>query len=115
MPATPRDAATVVVARPLDDGSYEVLLTRRPESMAFMGGTFVFPGGALDDADASDDMAVRSAVERAEAADRIGESIPPERALGRLCCAARELYEEAGILLATEGGRAVDPAKVREV
>lgn len=81
-----------------------------------MGGTFVFPGGALDDADAADEMAGRSALDRREASDRLGESIAPERALGLFCCAARELYEEAGILLAAEGGgRPVDPAKVREV
>ncbi len=116
MPATPRDAATVVLARPVGDGSYEVLLTRRPESMAFMGGTFVFPGGALDEADCSDELAVRSALSRDEARERLGESIPPERSLGLFCCAARELYEEAGILLATgDSSRPVDPAKVREV
>ena len=43
------------------DGSYEVLLTRRPETMAFMGGTYVFPGGALDDADAPTTWRERSA------------------------------------------------------
>jgi glyoxylase-like metal-dependent hydrolase (beta-lactamase superfamily II)/8-oxo-dGTP pyrophosphatase MutT (NUDIX family) len=113
---TPRDAATVIVARPAADGAYEVLLTRRPESMAFMGGTFVFPGGAVEDADCSDEMAARSAIDRAEASERLGESIAPDRSLGLFCCGARELYEEAGILLATErSGRSVDPAKVREV
>ncbi len=116
MTQTPRDASTVIVARPLDDGSYEVLLTRRPESMAFMGGTFVFPGGALEAADCSDEMADCSVIDRTEASDRLGESIAPDRALGLFCCAARELYEEAGILIASErSGRPVDPAKVREV
>lgn len=112
---TPRDAATVIVARPGPDGTYEVLLTRRPESMAFMGGTYVFPGGALDDADADPAMASRSALDATAAADRLGESIPPERALGLFCCALRELYEEAGLLVATRDGRPVDPAMVREV
>lgn len=84
--------------------------------MAFMGGTFVFPGGALEAADCADEMAGRSAIDRAEASDRLNESIAPDMALGLFCCAARELYEEAGILLATEAsGRVVDPAKVREV
>ncbi|MGH2760079.1 MAG: MBL fold metallo-hydrolase [Actinomycetota bacterium] len=115
MPASPRDAATVVLARPRDDGSYEVLLTRRPESLVFMGGTFVFPGGAVEEADASDEMTGRSTLDRAEAAERLGESITPELSLGLFCCGAREVYEEAGILLATQDGRAVDPAKVREV
>jgi glyoxylase-like metal-dependent hydrolase (beta-lactamase superfamily II)/8-oxo-dGTP pyrophosphatase MutT (NUDIX family) len=115
MPAVPRHAATVVVARPSADGSYEVLLTRRPESMAFMGGTYVFPGGALDDADSHPQMARRSTLDADQARERLGEDIEPQQALGLFCCALRELYEEAGLLLATDGDRPVDPAKVRNV
>ena len=116
MAITPRDAATVIVARPSPDGTYDVLLTRRPESMAFMGGTFVFPGGALDDADRSDAMADRSLLDRPEARTRLGEDISEGVALGLFCCALRELYEEAGLLLARdERDHPVDPAKVREV
>lgn len=115
MPAEARDAATVVLARPASHGSYEVLLTRRPETMAFMGGTYVFPGGALDDADGADALAARSALSREEARERLGEDIAPERALGLFCCGLREVYEEVGILLAYQGRRPVDPAKVREV
>jgi len=116
MPAVPRHAATVILAAPREDGSYEVLLTQRPESMAFMGGTYVFPGGALDEADASDALAARSAVDRDEAAARLGEDVDAAHALGLFCCALRELYEEVGVLLAYDAdGRPVDPAKVRNV
>jgi glyoxylase-like metal-dependent hydrolase (beta-lactamase superfamily II)/8-oxo-dGTP pyrophosphatase MutT (NUDIX family) len=115
VPASPRSAATVVVARPRPDGSYEVLLTKRPETMAFMGGTYVFPGGALDEADASDEMAARSVATRDEARERLGEDIDAAEALGLFCCALRELYEEAGILVARQGSNPVNPAKVREV
>lgn len=115
MPAIPRSAATVILARPSGGGSYEVLLTKRPESMAFMGGTYVFPGGALDPADCSDEMAARSVLGRADARELLGEDIDGREALGLLCCALRELYEEAGILLAWDGVGAVNPAKVREV
>lgn len=111
----PRDAATVILARPASDGSYEVLLTLRPETMAFMGGTYVFPGGALDDADGADALAARSALSREEARERLGEDITAARALGLFCCGLREVYEEVGILLAHHGRRPVDPAKVREV
>lgn len=116
MAVTPRDAATVIVARPAEDGTYDVLLTRRPASMAFMGGTFVFPGGALDDADSSDEMASRSKLDRPTARERLGEEIGDAAALGLFCCALRELYEEAGLLVARDAnGQLVNPAKVREV
>jgi glyoxylase-like metal-dependent hydrolase (beta-lactamase superfamily II)/8-oxo-dGTP pyrophosphatase MutT (NUDIX family) len=116
MPTTPRDAATVIVARPAVDGTYDVLLTRRPESMAFMGGTYVFPGGALDDTDSSEAMTARSTLDRTEARERLGEQIDESMALGLFCCALRELFEEAGLLLARgEHGQPVNPAKVRNV
>jgi glyoxylase-like metal-dependent hydrolase (beta-lactamase superfamily II)/8-oxo-dGTP pyrophosphatase MutT (NUDIX family) len=106
----------VILADPRPDGAYEVLLTQRPDTMAFMGGTYVFPGGALDDADASDALAARSALSRDEAVERLGEDIEATRALGLHCCALREVYEEVGILLVYErDGRPVDPAKVRNV
>jgi glyoxylase-like metal-dependent hydrolase (beta-lactamase superfamily II)/8-oxo-dGTP pyrophosphatase MutT (NUDIX family) len=84
--------------------------------MAFMGGTYVFPGGALDDADASDALAARSSLSREDAGERLREQVEPSHALGLFCAAARELYEEVGVLLAYDAdGRPVDPAKVRNV
>jgi len=85
-PATPRPASTVVLLRPGPNGP-EILLTQRPSSMAFAGDLFVFPGGRVDADDAQMD------------AD------PFEVA------AIRELFEEAGVLLAERrGGGRVDPA-----
>jgi 8-oxo-dGTP pyrophosphatase MutT (NUDIX family) len=81
----PRPAATVIVARPADDG-VEVLILTRGESSRFLPGFAVFPGGAIEPGDA--DLAVRL----------FGD--PEERARA---CAVRELHEEAGILL-TAGG-----------
>ena len=51
--ATLRQAATVVVLRPRDTRSYDVLMVRRNDNVAFMAGAYVFPGGRLDEADAS--------------------------------------------------------------
>lgn len=65
----PHDAATLVLVRPGTTG-LEVLLTRRPDTMAFAGGMYVFPGGRVDAVDGS-----------------------PEAA------AIRELAEETGIVL----------------
>ena len=51
-PAELRYAATVVVVRPGATAAFEVLLVRRNDRVAFMGGAYVFPGGRVDDADA---------------------------------------------------------------
>jgi 8-oxo-dGTP pyrophosphatase MutT (NUDIX family) len=44
---TPREAATVIVLRGGDD-ALEVLLIKRNPAQRFMGGAWVFPGGAVD-------------------------------------------------------------------
>jgi 8-oxo-dGTP pyrophosphatase MutT (NUDIX family) len=74
-----RRAATVLVLRDSSAGP-EVLMVRRHDAASFMGGAYVFPGGALDDAD----LEVQ------------GE------ALAFHVAAARELFEEAGLLLARD-------------
>ena len=39
----PRDASTVVLVRPGGDGSFEILLTRRPQEMRFSAATTFSP------------------------------------------------------------------------
>jgi glyoxylase-like metal-dependent hydrolase (beta-lactamase superfamily II)/8-oxo-dGTP pyrophosphatase MutT (NUDIX family) len=115
MAVMPRDAATVILVRPRLEGTYEMLMTRRPESMKFMGGFFVFPGGAVDDHDQGEAIESLSTLSPDEARERIGEDIEPAAALGLYCAAARELFEEVGILLARDAdGKPVDPVRVRE-
>ncbi len=70
----PRPAATVIVLRGGEE-SLEVLLVQRNPKARFMGGAWVFPGGAVDRHEGEGDAALRSA-------------------------ALRELAEEAGITLA---------------
>ncbi len=95
-PATaPRQAATVIVLRG-GDQTLEVLLVRRTPKARFMGGVWVFPGGAVDDSDIGD-----------------GTQADALRA-----AAARELREEAAITLAgtddlVEFSRWITPAQVR--
>jgi 8-oxo-dGTP pyrophosphatase MutT (NUDIX family) len=48
--ATLRPAATVVVVREAANG-FEILMVRRNDSVAFMGGAYVFPGGRVEDAE----------------------------------------------------------------
>ena len=47
--AAARPASTVVVLRPADP--FEILMVRRNDKVAFMAGSYVFPGGRVDDAD----------------------------------------------------------------
>src|SRR3954463_6023071 len=62
--ATPRQAASVIVLRGGGD-SLEVLLVRRTPQARFMGGVWVFPGGAVDEGEDERDAAVRELVEEA--------------------------------------------------
>lgn len=88
----PRLAATVILLRGGDE-RLEVLLVRRNPEARFMGGAWVFPGGAVN------------------ASDRKGEDSLKSAAL-------RELAEEAGITVASSAllvpfARWITPAQVR--
>lgn len=96
---TPRSAATVVLLRAGRDGP-EVLLTQRPASMAFAGDLHVFPGGRVDAGDADPRAVRRSALSPADAATALGGDLEPSIALASHVAAIRELFEEAGVLLA---------------
>jgi len=69
----PRPAATVIVLRG-GEGGLEILLVKRNPEARFMGGAWVFPGGAVDRSEGEGEQALRAA-------------------------AIRELKEEAGITL----------------
>ena len=74
-PTEPRQAASVIVLRGGGEG-LEVLLLRRNPAARFMGGAWVFPGGAVDAADA----AHREAAVR-EVAEEAGLALPDPEAL----------------------------------
>jgi 8-oxo-dGTP pyrophosphatase MutT (NUDIX family) len=87
-PSVPRVAASVIVLRDTDDGPEVLLVQRNPEAR-FMGGAWVFPGGAVHDED-GDPAAT----------------------------AVRELEEEAGVAVADVGelvpwSRWITPAQVK--
>jgi 8-oxo-dGTP pyrophosphatase MutT (NUDIX family) len=68
-PTEPRQAASVILLRG-GEGSLELLLVKRTERARFMGGVWVFPGGAVDEdegdgADAHRAAAVRELAEEA--------------------------------------------------
>jgi len=88
-PAPARAAATVVLLRPAGE-TFEVYVLRRASTMVF-GGAYAFPGGGVDPGD-------RPATLRADWSDRLGVDEDQARAI--VGAAARELFEEAGVLLA---------------
>jgi 8-oxo-dGTP pyrophosphatase MutT (NUDIX family) len=88
----PRPAATVILLRG-GAARLEVLLVQRNPASRFMGGAWVFPGGAVDRHEGEGDAAFRAA-------------------------AVRELEEEAGISIAGPGAlvlfsRWITPAQVK--
>jgi 8-oxo-dGTP pyrophosphatase MutT (NUDIX family) len=96
VPAEPRPAATVILLRD-GVGGPEVYLLRRTASMAFAPGMTVFPGGRVDQSDATvaDAWAGPSP---AEFGTRLGCSA--ELAVAYVAAAVRETFEESGVLLA---------------
>lgn len=65
-PTPPRASASVIVVRDGDgDGGLEVLLVQRNPAQRFMGGFWVFPGGALDAGEDHRAAAVRELAEEA--------------------------------------------------
>ena len=62
-PSVPRQAATVILLRG-GDATLEVLLVKRTPAARFMGGVWVFPGGAVDTDEGDGDAAHRIAAVR---------------------------------------------------
>ncbi|WP_066918925.1 NUDIX hydrolase [Steroidobacter denitrificans] len=99
-----RHAATVLLLRDGPEG-VEVLLTRRHQKLAFLGGLWVFPGGALSTTDFSPPTLQRippaSQAACARLASPYGEPLLREQCLGLSVAACRETFEESGVLLAS--------------
>ncbi|ORV92104.1 NUDIX hydrolase [Mycobacterium interjectum] len=105
-PLVPRPAATVMLVRD-DPGGIAVFLMRRHARMEFAAGTMVFPGGGVDDRDRNADLERRGAWAGPPPqwwAQRFG--IEPDLAEALVCAAARETFEESGVLFAGPAGQA---------
>ena len=97
VPATPRPASTVLLLREQPIG-FEVFLLRRHQKSVFMAGNYVYPGGTVDKSDDNEEVlthCVESPLEGTREAHRPGPDL-----LGYRIAAIRELFEEAGVLLA---------------
>ena len=105
--AVPRPAATVMVVRP-QGNSFEVFMVRRPQAARFAADVFVFPGGTVRPDDHLDPDEARSLGLDPEAlhASLVEQRDPfaerEDGGLGLWVAALRELFEEAGVLLAED-------------
>src|SRR5436305_5116739 len=90
-----RNAATVVVLRDTDRAP-EVFMLRRAQGAVFLGGAYVFPGGALDAGDADPGWSQRIAGLTAADADRRLQV--DKGGLAYWIAALRQCVEPAGIL-----------------
>lgn len=90
-----RDAATVVVVRQASDG-IEVCMLQRNLNSDFVGGAYVFPGGGVDPDDGDDRYSGLLSRDLPSGLDDTGEG------LAFRVAAARESFEEAGILFARD-------------
>lgn len=101
-----RDAATVMILRDGAEG-LEVFMLKRNLNSDFVGGAYVFPGGALDPADRAVDLEpVCEGRTDADASRCLGIATG---GLAFWVAAVRESFEEAGVLLAyDDGGQIVD-------
>lgn len=96
-----RDAATVMLVRDTSDGM-EVFMLRRNLNSDFVGGAYVFPGGAVDEADGHTDLGrICQGLSDGAASAQLGID---GGGLAYWVAAIRESFEEAGVLLAVPDG-----------
>jgi len=103
-----RPSSTVVLTRP-GPGDPELFMVRRHENSSF-GAAYAFPGGVVD----PEDRAVHEyciGLRSGEADRRLGVR---DNGLDYYSAAIRELFEEAGVLLATVDRLAEDPGMARD-
>jgi 8-oxo-dGTP pyrophosphatase MutT (NUDIX family) len=86
-PVKPKLSATVILIHRLEEG-IKVYMTKRPESMKSYPGQYVFPGGKLIDNDST-----------LEKENILFGPLKPKVDIAYYVAAARELFEETGILL----------------
>jgi len=96
-PVTPSPAATVVLLRDGATGP-EALLLLRQRRTGFVPGAYVFPGGCVDRADDDERLSTLTT-----------GALPPEPPRSAWVAAARELFEETGVLLARTMAGAPSP------
>ena len=114
--ATPRLSSTVMLLRDKASGAsgFQVFMQQRASTMAFVPDAVVFPGGSFDPVDDAHDIPWEGP-NVSEWASLMG--CDEETARRALVTAAREVFEETGVLLArrADGADFDDPMKSPEL
>jgi 8-oxo-dGTP pyrophosphatase MutT (NUDIX family) len=101
MAAIPKKATTIILLRERKPKGFEVFLLKRHERSSFMGGNYVYPGGRVDREDGSIEISSFCKGVTFEEAHKIfGGSTSPDESFAHWVAGIRELFEEAGVLLA---------------
>jgi 8-oxo-dGTP pyrophosphatase MutT (NUDIX family) len=101
MPVIPRKGATVILLSDKEPEVFEAFLLKRHEKSSFMGGNFVYPGGSVDRDDGSSKIcSLSKGVTLEEAQKILRGALSPQESFAHWIAAIRELFEEAGVLLA---------------
>ena len=104
----PRDAASVVMLRDSAAG-LQVLLMRRHTNAAVLGGAYVFPGGKVDQTDGQPALLDHLDRSPTELHPLLGEpALVSASSAAMFVAAAREAFEESGVLLARQFGQPLD-------
>lgn len=112
--ASPEPASTTVLVRDSAEGALELFLTGRPLTMEFAPGQHVFPGGRIEPGDGRPEILGRlQGFDPAAAARLVSCGEIPAGAFW--VGAIRELFEEAGLLLALERGAPLAPERIAEL
>ncbi|MFN2448332.1 MAG: hypothetical protein ABR508_00875 [Candidatus Baltobacteraceae bacterium] len=125
-----RLAATVMLVRPSGARGFEVLMVRRSAASHFVPDAYVFPGGTVDPQDYAEgtlariygvDETLLRGNFRSQSAPHFPaplQAVNAREASALIAAGLRELYEEAGVLLACDahgrpcGSQSADAARV---
>ncbi len=102
MAVQPRSSSAVMLVRDTSSGTeLEVFMVRRVIQSDFMPDVYVFPGGSVQ----ADDLAIEQEANTCRALTTDASDPTNRTMLGRgvRVAAIRELFEEAGVLLAYHG------------
>ena len=86
-------------------------MNRRPDDMDTYAGIYVFPGGRVEKTDFAPEMLAQTlGLTPEHAQQKLGGALPQETCIGHWVAAARELFEEAGVLLFVPQGSGTNQA-----